>query len=237
MKELAKQHNIALYSAKMVMKGKWTLDYALSLEKPVFNQGVRWLLYAKRKKWTMAFRTFERGVVFGKVLKVRKYNTLLLTRGRLRYLEKIETAYVFNSKNQGVLPEYIRRDPFVSDVKEKPAYKPSDRKIPDLAAIKERAAVKITLYSGEIMEGLVTWVTEFDFELKMDRYITVLIYKHAVLDATEKEFHRFRQPFQKKEAPRPFNRPKPGGPPRPRFQGTPPPGRFGPSSGGGFGPR
>ncbi len=166
-KALAREHNIAYYSAKMVLKEKWTMDYAKGLERPVFNLGVRWLLSAKKKKYVMAFRTFDKGVVLGKVLKVRKYNTLILCRGRLRYLEKIDTAFVYNSRIHRLLPEYVKRDPFVSDVKEKPAYKPSERKQADLSAIKEQEPVRITLYTGEIFEGAVNWLTDYDFEPKL----------------------------------------------------------------------
>lgn len=232
MKELARKHNIALYSAKMILKSKWTLDYALSLEKPVFNQGVRWLLYTKKKKWLMSFRTFERGNVVGKVLKVRKFNTLLLVRGRLKYLEKIDTAYIYNAKTHHLLSEYIKTDPFVSDVKEKPSYKPSDRKAVDLSPVKERSPVRLTLYTGEIMEGLVTWVTEYDFELKLDRYLSILVMKHAVCDAVAKEFHRFKQPIRAREPEKEYSKGK--FVPRNHFHGVPPAGGFGPS--GGFGP-
>jgi sRNA-binding regulator protein Hfq len=208
-KALAKQHNIALYSAKMILKEKWTLDYALSLEKPVFNQGVKWLLGAKKKKFTMACRTFDQGVVLGRVLKVRKYNNLILSRGRLKYLEKIDTAYVYNSRIHRILPDYIKRDPFISDAKERPAYKPSDRKKVELDVIKEQTAVRLTLYTGEIMEGVVAWVTDFDFELRLDRYLSVMVYKHAVCDAIEKEYHRFTQPIRKRPERKPFQKDRP----------------------------
>ncbi|MBN2430850.1 MAG: hypothetical protein JXQ27_05210 [Acidobacteria bacterium] len=242
MKELARTHKIALYSAKMVMKGNWTLDYALSLEKPVFNQGVRWMLQAKKRKWVMAFQTFDKGAIFGKILKVRKYNILAQVRGKLKYIEKIDIAYVCNSKFFKKLPEYFRHDPFVSDIKPKPTYKPSERREVDLAPIKERAPVRITLFTGEIVEGLVVWVTDYDFELKVDRYISLMIFKHAVWDAVEKEYHRFRQPAQKQFTPKPkkpFKKPpferkgyssksnqsgEPMGPPRSRN-------RFGPVNG------
>jgi len=197
MKALAREHGIALYSAKMVLKKNWTLEYALILEKPVFNQGVRWLLSVKKKKWLMAFKTFDKGTVFGKVMKVRRYNTLIQVRDKLRYLEKIDTAYIYNYKDHRKLSDYIRHDPFVSDIKEKPAYKPSERRKVDLSSIKERTPVRITLYTGEILEGLVAWVTNYDFELKMDRFLSMVIFKHAVWDATEKDFHRFRQPPRK----------------------------------------
>jgi len=230
---LAKNQNIAFYSAKMVLKNKWTLDYALSLEKPVFNQGVRWLLGVKKKKWVMAFRTFERGIVLGKVLKVRKFNNLILSRGKLKYLEKIETAYVYNSKVHRLLPEYIRFDPFISDSKEKPAYKPSERKAVDLSLLKEQTPVRITLYTGEILEGLVTWVTAFDFELRMDRYLSILIFKHAVCEVSEKEYHRFKQPIRKRLPDKPYSRPKEPFRKSPSFDGPSSSG-FGPT---GFGPR
>ena len=234
MKELAKKENIALYSAKMVLKGKWTLDYALSLERPVFNTGVRWLLNAKKKKWLMAFKTFDRGTIAGKILKVRKFNNLILVRGKLKYPEKIDNAYIYNAKDQRLLPEYIRHDPFVTDIKEKPAYKPSDRKAVDLSVIKERTPVRVTLYTGEILEGVVSWTTDFDFELKMDRYLSVLVLNHAVHDAVEKEYHRFRQPLRKKQPPR-RNFQQSKGPARNNYQRPKPPNSgFGPM--GGFGP-
>ncbi|GEM_PF-951988 len=252
-KALAREHNIAYYSAKMVLKEKWTMDYAKGLERPVFNLGVRWLLSAKKKKYVMAFRTFDKGVVLGKVLKVRKFNTLILCRGRLRYLEKIDTAFVYNSRIHRLLPEYLKRDPFVSDVKEKPAYKPSERKQADLSAIKDQEPVRITLYTGEIFEGAVNWTTEFDFELKLDRYVSILVLRHAVVDAIPKEDFHYRQPVRERPEKKPFRpdhgdfnkSPRPPGsrPPQgprpagPRPSGPRPPGPrfgFGPS---GFDPR
>jgi sRNA-binding regulator protein Hfq len=246
-KALARENNIAYYSAKMVLKEKWTMDYAKSLERPVFNQGVRWLLTAKKKKYVMAFRTFDKGVVLGKVLKVRKYNNLVLCRGRLRYIEKIDTAFIYNSRIHRLLPEYVKRDPFVSDVKEKPAYKPSERKQADLAVVKEQQPVRITLYTGEIFEGVVHWATEFDFELKLDRYVSILVLRHAVVDALPKEDFRFRQPVREQTDKKPFHSdrgnfkkgPRPAGPrpAGPRPAGPRPPGQrfgFGPT---GFGPQ
>jgi sRNA-binding regulator protein Hfq len=229
-KALAKQHNIALYSAKMILKEKWTLDYALSLEKPVWNQGVRWLLSSKKKKFIMAFRTFDKGTAVGKVLKVRKYNNLILSRGRLKYLEKIDTAYIYNSRIHRLLPDYIKRDPFISDAKGKPAYKPSDRKPIDLAALKEQTAVRLTLYTGEIMEGIIAWITDYDFEIRLDRYLSVMVFKHAVCDAVEKEYHRFTQPIRKRPERKPFQKDRP--PQRGTFHRPPTSG----GGGGGFGP-
>lgn len=239
-RELAKQHNIAPYSAKMVLKEKWTLDYAQTLEKPVFNLGVKWLLSAKKKKATLAFRTFDRGTVLGKVVKVRKFNNLLLVRGKLRYIEKIDTAYVYNTRLAKLIPEYIRMNPAFEEGVEKPAYKPSDRKPIDLSCLDVHKSVRMTLYTGELLEGVVAWVSEFDFELKLDRYISVLVFKHAVAEASIKEFHRFKQPIRERPARklghRPFDREKrPDGAPR-SFGPRPPKPHGGSGGQGGFGP-
>jgi hypothetical protein len=72
------------------------------------------------------------------------------------------------------------------------------------------------------MEGLVSWVTDYDFELKLDRYVSIVILKHAVWDATEIDFHRFRQPIKKhRPAKKPYNRDFRNKNNRPRGQSAP----------------
>ncbi len=212
-KVLAKESGIAQYSAKMILKGKWTLEYARSLERPEFNQGVSWLLQAKSRHWPMAFRTFDLGVFSGQIRKVRKYNVLLEMRNnRMRYIEKIDTAYVYGVKFRHELAGFIRE----GEAGAKPAYKPSERDQANLAAVVAGRSVRLQLLTGETMDGVVRWVTPFDFELRLDRYFSVLVFKHAVASAEEIDFYRFQTPPLEKP-------PRPAGfrPPRPYSPGHP----------------
>ncbi|MBP7865500.1 MAG: hypothetical protein KA419_06085 [Acidobacteria bacterium] len=228
-KALAKEHRIALYSAKMILKGKWTVEYALTLERPVFNQGVSWLLQARTRRWLMAFRTFDLGVFVGKILRVRKFNVLLEIHSRLRYIEKIDTAYVYNARLRNQLPEYIKAE---APAGEKPAYKPSMRPSVDLSALREGKSVRIQLLTGEKMEGVIRWATEFDFELRLDRFVSIMVLNHAVLHAEEKEYHKFRQPPGEPPFKKPFGQ-RPQGGSRPPFRSRPFPSPSGSTGSGG----
>lgn len=235
---LAAEHHIAMYSAKMVLKGKWELQYAVDMERPVFNHGVRWLLQVKNKRWVMGFWTFSKGEILGRVLKVRKYNILISTRSRLAYVEKIDTAFIYSLKIRRILPNYIRRDDSVRSLNQVPAYKPSDRQGVDASPVQTGKAVTLTLFNGDVMDGLVGWKTDFEFELKLDRYISVIVFRHSVFRAVSKEYHAFTQPaIRKPPRERDYQRvdvseEQPFRVKRPNFGQGPPP-----RPKGGFGPR
>ncbi len=190
-KNFAKEHKIAMYSAKMVLKNKWTLEYAKTLEYPVYNKGVSWLLNAKKNRVLLAFKTFNKGCIRGHVVRVRKYNNLIETKGKLKYIEKIQTAYITKSKDYKYLRKYSSIDPFVKDLKELPAYKPSDRKEVDFSVVKKGTPVMVTLYTGEVFEGIVGWETEFEFELKLDVDVSIIVLKHAVWDVIDLASYEF----------------------------------------------
>ncbi len=200
-KNFAREHKIAMYSAKMVLKKKWTLEYAKTLEYPVFNKGVSWLLEAKKNKVLLAFKTFKKGCIRGFVVRVRKYNNLIESHGKLKYVEKINTAYIAKSKDYKFLRKYSSIDPFVKDLKEVPSYKPSDRKEVDFSMVKKGTPVMVTLFTGEVFEGIVGWTTEYEFELKLDVDLSIIILKHAVwdvIDLASYEFPRYpREEFKK----------------------------------------
>ena len=194
-KVLAKESGIAQYSAKMVLKGKWTLEYAKSLERPEFNLGVSWLLQAKSRHWPMAFRTFDLGVFSGQIRKVRKYNVLLEMRNsRMRYVEKIDTAYVYGVKFRHELAHFVKE----GEAGPKPAYKPSEREMADLSAVVAGRSARLHLLTGETADGVIRWVTPFDFEFRLDRYFSLLVFKHAVASAEEIDFYRFQTPPMEK---------------------------------------
>lgn len=190
-KNFAREHKIAMYSAKMVLKDKWTLEYAKSLEKPIYNKGVAWLLNARKNKILLAFKLFNKGCIRGHIVRVRKYNNLIESKGKLKYIEKIQTAYITKNKDYRFLRKYSSIDPFVKDLREVPAYKPSDRKEIDFSVVKKGNPVMVTLYTGEVFEGIVGWETDFEFELKLDVDVSIIVLKHAIWDVIDLASYEF----------------------------------------------
>ena len=79
-----------------------------------------------------------------------------------------------------------------------------------MSAVAAGRSVRLHLLTGETMEGVIRWVTPFDFEFRLDRYFSLLVFKHAVAVAEEIDFYRFRTPpMEKPQRPNGFRHSRP----------------------------
>jgi len=111
------------------------------------------------------------------VTKLWRYDIDLNIDGRWKRIHKLALAAHYKQSDASAVESLLSFD--ASLMREKPAWKLSEREAVNVDALDKGAVVSLTLRTGHRLEGVVRWFTADDIGLTCDG-VKVLMFRHAI---------------------------------------------------------